>query len=105
MPLGAYIRLDAIFSNAGAGGDDSGDIEEFGRSEGGEGVEGLAGGWTEAARLTGSAWGLVTFLSLDEKGGGEGMEGFAGDSTEVMRSTCSAWGLFALLSLDEEGGR
>ena len=105
MPLGAYIRLDAIFSNAGAGGDDDGDMEESGRSEGGEGVEGLAGGSTEAARLTGSAWGLVTLLSLDEKGGEEGMKGFADGSTEVMRSTCSAWGLIAPLSLDEEGGR
>ena len=30
----------------------------------------MVGGWTEleALRLTGSAWGLVAFLSLDEKG-------------------------------------
>jgi hypothetical protein len=41
-------------------------------------VEGLIDGWTEleAVRLTGSAWGLVAFLSLDEKGG-EGLEGLA----------------------------
>jgi len=32
-------------------------------------VEGLAASLTEAVRLTGSAWGLVAFIS-DEKGGG-----------------------------------
>ena len=42
-------------------------------------MEGLKDGWTEleAVRLTGSAWGLVTFISLDEKGGEEGIEGLA----------------------------
>jgi hypothetical protein len=35
-------------------------------------VEGLTDGWTEleAVRLTGSAWGIVAFLSLNEKAGG-----------------------------------
>ena len=55
-------------------------------------------------RLTGSAWGLVTFLSLVEKGGEEGIEGLADGGMEAMRSTYSAWGVFAILSLNEEGG-
>jgi hypothetical protein len=69
------VRLDA---NAGARGDDDADMETPTRSKGGEGVEDLAGGWIEAVRLTGSAWGPVAFLSLDEKGGKEGMKGLAG---------------------------
>ena len=77
MPLGGCIRLDAIFAKAGAGGDDDGDMEALGGSEGGEWVEDLAGGWTEAVRSTGSAWGLAAFLSLDGKGGEKGMEGLA----------------------------
>ena len=65
------IRLDAIFVNAGAGdGDGDGNMEAVGRSKGGEGVECLAGGWAEAVRLTSSARGLTTFLSLDEEVGG-----------------------------------
>jgi hypothetical protein len=70
MPLGGCIRLDGISANAGAGRDDDSDMEALGRSKGGEGVEGSAGGWTEAVRLIGSGWGLVAFLSLDEKDGG-----------------------------------
>jgi hypothetical protein len=64
-------------ANAGAGGDDDGDMKALGGSKGGKGVEGLAGGWTEAVRLTDSAWCLATFLSLDEKGGEEGRKGLA----------------------------
>ena len=65
-----FIRLDAIFANGGAGEDDDGDMEALDRSKGGGGVEGLAGGRTEAVRLTGSALSPVEFLSLDEGGGG-----------------------------------
>lgn len=56
-PLGGCIRLDVIFADAGAGGDDDSDLEALGRFKGGcEGVEGLVDGWTEVERLTGSAW-------------------------------------------------
>jgi hypothetical protein len=102
----ACIRLDVISANTGAAGDGDGEMEALGRPNGGEGVEGLAGGWTDAARLTGSAWGLVTFLSLDEKGGVEGVEGLTDGWTELetVRLTGSAWGLVAFLSLGEKGG-
>ena len=68
-------RLDAFFANAGAGGDNDGDMEALDRSKGGEGVGALAGGLTEAVRLTCSARGLVSSLSLDEKGGEGVIEG------------------------------
>jgi hypothetical protein len=68
--LGGCIWLDA---NAGAGEDDDGDVEALDGSKRGEEAEGLMDDWTEAVRLTGLAWGLVAFLSLDEKGG-EGVE-------------------------------
>ena len=63
-------------------------------------------GWTEleVVRLTGSAWGPVAFLSLDEKGGEEGIEGLADGGMKAMRSTYSARGMFAFLPLNEEGG-
>lgn len=70
-------------------------------------MEGLIGGWTklEAVRLTGSAWGLVTFGSLDEKGG-RGVADLAGGWTELgaLRLIGSTWGLVAFLSLDDKGG-
>jgi len=105
MLLGGRIRLDAIFAKAGAGGDDGGDTEALGRSKG-EGMKGLAGDWTKVVRSTGSAWGLVAFVSLDEKGGGEGVACLIDTWTklEAVRLTGSARGLFAFRSLDEKDG-
>ena len=61
----------------------------------------MVDGWTdlEALRLTGSAWGLVAFLSLDEKGGEERNE--SDGCVEAVRSTCSAWGLITVSWLRE----
>ena len=51
-PLGGCIRLDIIIANAGAR-----DMETLGQLKGGgERVEGLVDGWTDAVRKTGSAW-------------------------------------------------
>ncbi len=57
MSFSGWIRLDAIFANAGAaGGDDDSDMEALGKSDGGEEwVDGSTDGWTEVVRLTGSA--------------------------------------------------
>ena len=64
-------------------------------------------GWTElkAVQLTGSAWGIVAFVSSDEKGG-RGVAGLLGGwmELEAVRITGSAEGLVAFISLVEGGG-
>jgi hypothetical protein len=77
-------------------------MEALGRFKGGgEGVEGLTDGWMETVRSTCSAWGLITFLSWDEKGVGGEVKGFTEGRTEVVRSTSSAWGLIIVHSRGE----
>jgi hypothetical protein len=74
--------LDAVFANAGARGDNDGDVEAVDRSKVGEEVKGLGGGRTEVVRLTGSAWDPVAFLSL-AKGGSSTVERTASASSAV----------------------
>ena len=81
---------------------------------GGEGVEGLADGWTDAVRSTCCAWGSYGSVPLGRldaifantgaggggnddvealgcfKGGGKDVEGLADGWTEAVRSTCCA---------------
>lgn len=60
-------RLDAIFANAGAGGDGNGDVEGLGCFKGGGGgVEDLAVGCMEAVKSTCCARGPAAFLSRNE---------------------------------------
>ena len=64
VPLG---RLNAIFANAGAGGDGNGDVESLGCFKvGGGGVGDLAVDCIEAVKSTCCARCLVAFLSRDE---------------------------------------